>query len=79
MLGILETIGNFFESLWDLLTSLVDFVIGFVEDLVFVIGQAGESLAKTSNLFLGILPSTISGLLVGILSAVVIYKIVGRE
>lgn len=71
MLDILNSIINVF-------TSVVNFIVAFFKDVVFIAVTIGNFIAKASS-FLGFLPlSVIAIFLVG-LSVVVIYKVAGRD
>lgn len=75
---MLETIKNFFLGLVDVITSLIDFVIGFVEDIVYVVKLCASFVAKIPSLF-SWLPSGVLAMIVLTFSVVVIYKVMGRE
>lgn len=75
---MLDSIKDFFVSTGDVITGLVDFVIGFIEDLVYVVKICGKFLAKIPDFF-SWLPVEIVALVVVLFSIVVIYKIMGRE
>lgn len=74
----MQAILDFFAGFVDLVTSLFDFVVGFVSDLVYVIQLTGIFLSEIPNYF-GWMPSAYVTLIVTIFSIVVIYKIIGRE
>lgn len=75
---MLETIKDFFVSLADIVTGLIDFVIGFIEDLVYVVQLTGEFVLKIPSYFVW-LPDVCVTLIVTIFGVVVIYKVLGRE
>ena len=75
---MLETIKDFFLSLADVITSLVDFVIGMITDLVYVVKLCGSFVLKIPTLF-SWLPTPAVAIIVSIFAVVVIYKILGRE
>lgn len=75
---VLETIKDFFLSLADVITSLVDFVIGMITDLVYVVKLCGSFVLKIPTLF-SWLPTPAVAIIVSIFAVVVIYKILGRE
>lgn len=75
---MLETIKNFFLGLSNVITSLIDFVVGFVEDIVYVVKLCASFVAKIPSLF-SWLPSGVLAMIVLTFSVVVIYKIMGRE
>lgn len=58
--------------------SLVDFVIGIIQDLVYVVKLCNEFILKIPTLFVW-LPTGVIALIVVIFGIVVIYKIMGRE
>lgn len=73
-----DTIKQFFVSIMSVITSLVDFVIGFVEDIVTVVKMTASFVAKIPNLF-SWLPAEVLAIVVITFSVVVIYKVMGRE
>lgn len=75
---MLETLKNFFLGLADVITSLIDFVVGTIQDLVYVVKLCGSFVAKIPAFF-SWLPGEAVALIVTIFAVVVIYKILGRE
>ena len=75
---MLETIKDFFLNLGNIITSLVDFVVGMIEDLIYVVVLCGSFVAKIPTLF-SWLPTEAVAIIVIIFAIVVIYKIIGRE
>lgn len=75
---MLETIKDFFLNLGSIITSLVDFVVGLIEDLVSVVVMCGKFVLKIPQLFSWLPPEAVA-LVVSIFAIVVIYKILGRE
>lgn len=75
---MLETIANYIQTIGEFFSSVVDFVIDFVNDLLYVITLVGDTVASIPEL-INWLPAEIIALFVGIFAIVVIYKIIGRE
>lgn len=75
---MLETIKNVFLGFINLITSLVDFVVGLIKDIVYVVKLTGGFVAKIPRLF-SWLPAPVIALFVTLFAVVVIYKILGRE
>ena len=75
---MLETIKEFFIGIGNVITSLVGFVIGFIEDCVYVVKLTASFVAKIPTLF-SWLPTPAIVLIVAIFGVVVIYKVLGRE
>lgn len=75
---MLETIKDFFLGLADVITSLVDFVVGLIEDIVYVVKLCGTFVLKIP-VFFSWLPAPAVALIVSIFGVVVVYKILGRE
>lgn len=69
---------NFFASLGKIVTSIVEFFIGFVEDIVFIVKLLGSFVSKIPMLF-SWLPTEVLAIITLIFSVVVIYKVMGRE
>ena len=74
----MQTLIDFFLSLGGLIKSLVDFVIGIVEDIAFMAKMLGLVIAHIPNYF-SWLPAPVISLFLLILGVVVVYKIIGRE
>ena len=75
---MLETIKDFFVSFANIITSLVDFVVGLIQDIVYIVKLCATFVAKIPSLF-GWLPSAVVTIIVMIFAVVVIYKVLGRE
>lgn len=75
---MLNTIKDFFLGLADVISSLVDFVINLIQDIVYVVKLCGSFVAKIPAYF-SWLPGSVLALVITIFSIVVIYKILGRE
>lgn len=75
---MLETIKNFFLGLTDVITSLIDFVVNLIGDLVYVVKLCGAFVLKIPTFF-SWLPSECVLLIVTVFGVVVAYKILGRE
>lgn len=75
---MLQTLVDFFLGLADVISSLIDFVIGLITDLVYVVTLCGQFVLKIP-LFFSWLPSEVVAVVVTIFAIVVIYKVLGRE
>lgn len=73
-----KVLKNFLLSIGSVITGLVDFVIGFIEDIVYVVKLCTSFVAKIPSLF-SWLPTEVLAIVVITFSVVVIYKIMGRE
>lgn len=69
--NVVKNIGNFF-------TSIVDFVIDFFSDLVYVIELLAETVVNIPQ-YLGFFPSVIVSAVVSLVAIAVIFKVLGRE
>lgn len=74
----MQAILDFFQSVGEILTGVIDFFIDFIQDVVFAVEVTGRVLANIPNYFTW-LPVPLVALLVTIFGIVVIYKIAGRE
>lgn len=68
---ILVAIGDFF-------TTVIDFVIAFFRDLVYMVKLVGQTVESLPS-YLSWLPEGLVGLILAIFAVVIIYKILGRE
>lgn len=75
---MLNTIKEFLVGFVEVVTSLVDFVIGFITDLVYVVNLCSSFVLKIPSYFTW-LPDVSVTLIVTMFGIVVIYKILGRE
>ncbi len=69
---------DFFESLISIIGSVVDFVIGLVQDLIYVVQLLGEALAEMPVLF-GWLPAEVLVVLLTVFALLVVLRILGRD
>lgn len=74
----MQAVIDFFSGIADFFTSIVEFVIGFFEDLIYVIGLMGQFVIEIPGYF-SWLPSAAIALLVTTFSIVVIYMILNRK
>lgn len=75
MLGALK---DFFLGMANVITSLIDFVVGIVQDLVYMVKLLTTFIAKLPQMF-SWLPSSVVAILLTIFGIVIVYKIMGRE
>lgn len=75
---MLTTIKDFLVGIGDAIVSLWDFIIGFFEDLVYIIQLTGKFVLNIPSYFAW-MPGEIVTLIIMIFSIVVIYKVLGRE
>ena len=75
---MLKWIQEALSNIVDFFTSVVDFVLDFISDLVYAIKLIGETVLNLPDFF-GWLPGSIVTLLISLFAIVVIYKIIGRE
>ena len=74
----MDAVISFFKGIGDFLVSVIDFVISFFQDLIYIIKLLGKFLAQLPSYF-SWLPADILALLLTLFAIVVIYKILGRE
>lgn len=69
---------EFLEGIGNAITGVIDFVISFVQDLVYIVTLVTEFVIEIP-IYFSWLPSAAVTVLVFIFGIVVIYKIAGRE
>lgn len=69
---------KFFEGFADAITGAIDFLIGFIEDIVYIVKITGEFVLQIPS-YLGWLPAPVLTIVVVVFGVVVIYKVMGRE
>ena len=74
----MDAIIKFFESIMTAITTLIDFVISTLADLVYVIGLLGQFVIEIPSYF-SWLPSEALVIVVTTFSIVVIYMILNRK
>lgn len=66
------------KSIFNLISSVVSFIIGFFQDLVYMITLLGKFILSLPS-YLSWLPPTFITAVTLIFTIVVIYKVLGRE
>lgn len=74
----MQSILDFFVGVYNTVSELVNYVIGFIGDLVYVVKLTGQFVANIPVYFAW-MPSAVVSVLISIFSVVVIYKVLGRE
>lgn len=74
----MNAIIKFFEGFVDTISAVIDFVVDFFTDLVYVIGLLGQFVIEIPGYF-SWLPSEAVALLVTAFSIVVIYMVLNRK
>lgn len=74
----MNAILEFFAGIADLLVGAIDFLIGLIGDIVYLVQLTGKAVSSIPGFFQW-LPAPVVALLVTIFGVVVIYKILGRE
>lgn len=71
ILDVLKSIGEFFST-------VINFVVKMVQDLVYVVELMGMTIAKIPQ-YISFLPSSVVSIFVVALTLIVVYKILGRD
>lgn len=74
----MDALISFFTGIGEVIVTVIDFVIGLFEDLIYVIQLTGKFLGQIPSFF-SWLPAELLTILVTIFAIVVIYKVMGRE
>lgn len=74
----MQAIIDFFTAIGDMIVAVVDFVISFFGDLIYMIQLTAQFLGQIPSYF-SWLPGELLSMVVVIFSVVVIYKVLGRE
>lgn len=75
---MLKNIYAALKSITSFLGSIVDFVVDFFQDLVYVINLLGETI-KSIPQYLGFFPTILVTAVISLVSLAVVFKILGRE
>lgn len=74
----MQAILDFFQSVGDILTGVINFFISLVKDIVFIVETTAAVLLQIPQYF-SWLPVQLLTVLTTVFAVVVIYKIAGRE
>lgn len=74
----MQAILDWFASVSDTISSVIDYFVGVIEDLVEMAIMLGYAAADIPSI-LSFLPSPIVTILVSFLTAAILYKVLGRE
>ncbi len=74
----MNAIIKFFEGLMDGISAAIDFLISFIEDIVYIVKITGEFVLEIPT-YLAWLPGPVLAIVVTVFGVVVIYKVMGRE
>lgn len=74
----MQALLQFFKGIGNTIVSVVDFVIGLFQDLIYMIKLLGQVVLNIPAYF-SWLPGELLVILVLIVGIVVVYKILGRE
>lgn len=69
---------NWFASVSDTISTLIDYVVGFFNDLVNMVKMLGQAALVIPKLF-SMIPAPVVVALAAGLAIAVLYKILGRE
>ena len=74
----MDGIISFLRGIGSAIVAVFDFVIGFFQDLIYIIQLIGKFVVQIPIYFYW-MPSQLRSMLVLVFAIVVIYKIMGRE
>lgn len=69
---------NIITGFFDVIKSVVDFVIGFFEDIVFIVKSLAQAVINIPR-YLSFLPPAVLAIFITGITVVVVYKVVGRD
>lgn len=78
VIDAVKNVGKWVKTIGEFFSTVIDFVIGLVEDIVYVIKLTGETVLKIPEYF-DWLPEAVVAVIVSAFAIVVIYKVLGRE
>lgn len=74
----MKAIINLLKGFINGVTSVVDFVISMIEDIVYVVKLTAEMVLEIPSYF-SWMPPAVLAIIVTIFGVVVVYKVLGRE
>lgn len=78
MVSAVKGIWKFFKSLMTSIPKLIDFAIGFLEDIVYLIEMTAKAIFHIPD-YVSWLPENMIAVIITVFGIVVVYKILGRE
>lgn len=66
------------SSIVDTLLMIINFIIRFVQEFIYVIKLTGSVLSSTVSYFY-FLPAVVSAMLISLITIAIVYKIAGRS
>ena len=74
----MQAIIDMFSGFIDTVGKIIDFVVDFFQDLIYVIGLLGKFIVEIPSYF-SFLPASLVVMLGTVFSIVVIYMVLGRK
>lgn len=74
----MQAVTDFLQAIGNAFMGMIDFVISFFSDIVYMVQMLGELAAAIPTYFSWLPGSVLSGLLL-VFTLVILYKILGRE
>lgn len=74
----MQAILDFLKNIVDTVIFLIDFVIGLIRDIVYLVQLTGKILTSIPSYF-SWLPSNLLSLITIVFVVVALYKVLGRE
>lgn len=74
----MESLLNWFSSFSETIFSMIQYVVGLIEDIVKMVIMLGIAAAELPQIFT-FLPPQIVAILGVFLTAAILYKVIGRE
>lgn len=66
------------SSIVDVLMMIINFIIRFFQEFIYVIKLTGSALSSVVNYFF-FLPAVVSAMLISLITIAIVYKIAGRS
>lgn len=74
----MEDLLDMIEGFFDMVGSVVEFVIDWIQDILYIAELLGTLISNLPSIF-GWMPVPVYSMIASIFGVIVIYKILGRE
>lgn len=76
---MLSSIKEILTNIGDFFSTVIDYVVGFIEDTVYFMGKLASSVTDALALLDDFFPSSVLTIFAGLIGVVVILRILGRD
>lgn len=67
------------QNIFDMLVTLFDFLLGFIEDIVYVATLLPDIVSDVSTLITSFIPAPVLSIILACVTLTVVYRVLGRD